>query len=52
MYAFKGSDHGVDVASALHGPVDTTIGHLHKHLEEPLNSEDFTQSVVHAMNKW
>jgi hypothetical protein len=31
--AFKGGDHGVDVASTLDGTVDSTVGHLHKHLE-------------------
>jgi hypothetical protein len=43
VYAFKGGDHGIDVASALHGPVQTTIGHFHKHLGAPLNNEHFTQ---------
>jgi hypothetical protein len=43
VYAFKGGDHGIDVASALHGPIQTTIGHFHKHLGAPLNSEHFTQ---------
>ena len=33
MDTFEGGDHGVDVASALDRPVDSTIGHLDKHLE-------------------
>jgi hypothetical protein len=33
MNTFKGRDHGVDVASALHAAVDAAIGHLNEHLE-------------------
>lgn len=38
MNTFKCGDHGVYVAGAFDAPIDSTIGHFSKHLEETLVS--------------
>lgn len=38
MNTFKCGDHGVYVAGAFDAPIDSTIGHFSKHLEETVVS--------------
>jgi hypothetical protein len=38
MDTFEAGYHGVDVARAFNGPVESTVGHLNQHLRSPLQS--------------